>query len=82
MVVVAFTDIVGCIGGSRGSDPCKDTMGARVAARALSRGLGSAKSSLFCSVTSGPQVVWCWSDSDSDIAGVGAWCSVRLVTCT
>lgn len=34
IVVVMFTDIAGCVGGSNGKGPCKDTMGSRVAANA------------------------------------------------
>ena len=52
VVVVTFTDIMGCIGGSSGSGPCKDTMGSRVATSTLSSSPGSAiaKSSLTRSV--------------------------------
>lgn len=84
VAVVTFTDIVGCVGGSSGSVPCKDTMGSRVAASASSSGPGStiARSSLICSVVSGPQVTWGCSDPDSDITGVSAQCLVRLVVCT
>lgn len=53
VVVVTFTDIIGCIGGSRGSDPCKDTTGLRVVASALSRGPGSA---MGCSSSTGTAV--------------------------
>lgn len=59
VIVVTFADMMGCVGGSRGRGPCKDTMGSRAAARASSSGSGSAtaKSLLTCSVDSGPQVV-------------------------
>ena len=53
IVVVTFTDIVGCVGGSRGSEPCKDTMGPRVAASASSRGPGAA---MGCSSSAGTAV--------------------------
>lgn len=53
VVVVTFTDIIGCVGGSRGSDPCKDTTGPRVVASASSRGPGSA---MGCSSSAGTAV--------------------------
>lgn len=53
VVVVMFTDIVVCVGGSRGSDPCKDTTVSRVAASALSRGPGAA---MGCSLSTGTVV--------------------------
>lgn len=57
--MVTFADIMGCVGGSRGWDPCRDMMGSRVVASTSSSGPGSAiaKSLLTCSVVSGPQVV-------------------------
>lgn len=36
VVVVTFTDIVGCDGGSKGKEPCRDIMGSRAAARTSS----------------------------------------------
>ena len=55
VVVVMFTDIIGCVGGSRGNEPCKDTTGSRVAANASSRGPGAAiGSSSAGTAVSGP----------------------------
>lgn len=55
VVVVTFTDIVGCAGGSRGSEPCRDTTGLRVAGNASSRGPGIASDSLSAGIAvSGP----------------------------
>ena len=42
MVVVAFADMISCLGGSRGSDPCKLTIGSSVAANASYNGPGAA----------------------------------------
>lgn len=39
VAVVTFTDIVG---GSKGNDPCRDTTGSSVAAKASSSGPGAA----------------------------------------
>ena len=38
VVVVTFTDTVGCDGGSNGKDPCRDMIGSRAATRAASSG--------------------------------------------
>ena len=84
VVVVMFTDIVGCIGGSRGSEPCRDITGSRVAASASSRGPGSAISlSSTGTAVSGPHwSVWFGSDPDSDIIGDYSRGAARSVVCT
>ena len=79
-VVVTFTDIVSCCGGSRGSDPCRLTTGLSVAASASSRGPGAGTIVSRGSSTAGPQVSdWWFSGSDSEEVGDGARYSVRLV---
>ena len=55
VVVVTFTDIIGRTGGLRGSEPCRDTTGSRVAASVSSRGPGAAIGLLSAgTVVSGP----------------------------
>ena len=60
VVVVTFTDIVSCWGGSSGRDPCRLTTGSSVAASASSSGPGAAIVLSRFSSTAGPQVSeWC-----------------------
>ena len=72
VVVVTFTDMISCWGGSSGSDPCRVTIGPSASASTSSRGPGATTTSSkgsFC----GPQVSVAWfSGSDSEGLGDGA----------
>lgn len=56
--MVTFTDMVGCDGGSKGKDPCRDMIGSRAATRAASSGpvLVANLSTSIGTAVFGPQV--------------------------